>query len=428
MATNNSKKSNSKSTTKKASGSSKKQPTPNYQKQAVKAAKKAAKKNPKVFLIILLVAVVVIGIGVAVYFLFLKDKLGPTGDSSSSEPTSSEIAPVDYDPHLSNGKGMSINFLQLGNWFTGDSTFIKANDVDILIDAGSRQESSTTITNFIMDKKLCTDGKLEYVIATHAHRDHIAGFVGTATNPGIFDTFKIGTLIDFSLTNQTMEDDLYNKYVTKREAKLAGGDIEHHFTAAQCITQTDGAQKEYVISDNITMTILDQKFYYETSSKENNYSVCTLFTQNNSHYLFTGDLEKPGELSLVEKNTLPHCQLFKGGHHGSKTSNNDELLSVIQPETVCICSCCGSPEFKAKDLNTFPTQETINNIAKYTNRIYVTSLYNADKQEKYEALNGDICFKCEDGVNYTVAGSNNSIILKETDWFKANRTWPEGGK
>ena len=423
MATNKSKNSNSK----KSQGGSKKQTTPNYQKKAIKTVKKAAKKNPKAFIIIVIVLLLVIGAGAAVYFFFLKDRLN-NGGTSSEEVVSSEVVPVDYNPTLSNSKGVSINFLQLGNWFTGDSTFIKINDLDVLIDAGSRQESSTTIAKFITDNHFCTDGKLEYVIATHAHRDHIAGFVGTADNPGIFDTYKIGTIIDFALTNQTMEDDLYNKYVTKMEAGLASGNIEHHYTALQCVEETGGAQKEYVLADGITMTILDQKFYKETSSKENNYSVCTLFTQNNNHYLFTGDLEKAGEVSLVAKNTLPHCQLFKGGHHGSKTSNNDELLSVIQPETVCICSCCGSPEFKANDLNTFPTQETINNIAKYTNRIYVTSLYNASLEEKYEALNGDICFKCEDGSTYTITGSNNSTILKETDWFKTNRTWPEDGK
>ena len=68
------------------------------------------------------------------------------------------------------------SFLELGNYYAGDSVYIKAGEVDILIDAGSRASSSTTIHNYI--KEYCTDRKLEYVIATHAHQDHIAGFVG----------------------------------------------------------------------------------------------------------------------------------------------------------------------------------------------------------------------------------------------------------
>ena len=79
----------------------------------------------------------------------------------------------------------------------------------------------------------------------------------------------------------------------------------------------------------MTMEILDQKFYRETTSDENDYSVCALFTQANNHYLFTGDLEKDGEKSLVALNSLPEVELFKGGHHGSYTANTDTLLSVI---------------------------------------------------------------------------------------------------
>ena len=52
--------------------------------------------------------------------------------------------------------------------------------------------------------------------------------------------------------------------------------------------------------------------------------------------LLTGDLEKEGELSLIEKNDLPKVTLYKAGHHGSKTSSNECLLEVIQPEQVLI--------------------------------------------------------------------------------------------
>ncbi|MBE6141274.1 MAG: MBL fold metallo-hydrolase [Erysipelotrichaceae bacterium] len=423
MATNNSKKSNSKSTTKKASRSSKKQSTPNYQKQAVKAVKKAAKKNPKVFLIILLVAVVVIGIGVAVYFLFLKDKLSPKGDTSSQEPHSHQVVDT----------GISFNFLELGNKYTGDSTYIKAGDVDILIDAGSRKDSATTIKNYVT--QYCTDGTLEYVIATHAHQDHIAGFVGSKANPGIFDTFKIDTLIDFAQITQKLEDapsQIYTDYVSKRDAKLESGDIAHHYTALQCVSESDGAKKEYTLAEGITMTILDQAYYHEKSKDENDHSVCTLFTQGDNHYLLTGDLEEKGEKSLVETNpSLPHCQLFKGGHHGSYTASNDVLLDKITPETVCICCCCGTDEYDSKHANPlhwFPAQEAIDRMAKHTDKIYATTLMVNNETGEYTSMNGNIVFKCEDGVNYTVTGSNNSTILKETDWFKANRTWPEGGK
>ena len=313
---------------------------------------------------------------------------------------------------------MSIYFLELGNEYTGDSTYIKAGDVDILIDAGSRNASAGTIKAFVDEH--CTDGKLEYVIVTHAHQDHIAGFVGTSKFPGIFDSYVCETIIDFSLTNATSA--VYNNYVAKRDAEVSSG--AKHYTALECVKQTNGAQKIYTIAPGITMEILYQEFYEKKTSDENDYSVCTLFTQGSNHYLLTGDLEKDGEKSLVENNpTLPKVQLFKGAHHGSYTANTDTLLSVIQPEVVCICCCAGSTEYTKTPENTFPAQAAINRLGKYTDKIYVTTVTSSNS-DKHESMNGNILFFCASGSSYTVTGSNNNTILKDTEWFKANRTWP----
>ena len=394
---------NKKSSTSKKSSSSK------TTKAAVKVAKKVAKKNPTLFVVIV---ILVICLGIGGFFAY-KYVIEPRM-ANNNEPTSSQRS-----TYVGDSAAMDINFLELGNKYTGDSTFIKAGDMDILIDAGSRQNSATTIANFI--DNYCTDGKLEFVIATHAHQDHIAGFVGSNSDQGILKRYKIDTLIDFSLTNATSA--IYNNYVSLRDEKVASGDIAHHYTANECIQGTNGAKKVYQLGEGMTMEILDQKFYRETTDDENDYSVCTLFTQANNHYLFTGDLEKKGEASLVELNNLPECELFKGGHHGSYTANTDTLLSVIKPKTVCICCCAGSDEYTKTPENMFPAQLAVNRIAKWTDKVYVTTVV-SDNEKGYQSMNGNINFHCDKGKEYTVTGSNNSIILKDTEWFKNNRTWP----
>ncbi len=375
-------------------------------KKMTKAATKMAKKNPALFVVII---ILVVALGVGGYFLYT-NVIAPRMQDETSESKK---------PYVADSEVIDINFLELGNKYTGDSTFIKAGNMDILIDAGSRQNSATTIANFI--DQYCTDGTLEFVIATHAHQDHIAGFVGSNADQGILKRYKIDTLIDFSLTNATSA--IYNNYVSLRDEKVASGDIAHHYTANDCIQGTNGAKKEYQLSDGIKMTILDQKFYRETTSDENDYSVCALFTQGENNYLFTGDLEKAGEASLVELNSLPEVELFKGGHHGSYTANSDKLLQVIKPKTVCICCCAGSTEYTSNLERTFPAQDAVNRIAKYTDKVYVTTV-ESDDEKGYKSLNGNINFHCAKGKEYTVTGSNNSTILKDTDWFKNNRTWP----
>ena len=398
-------------------------------KKVIKAVNKAAKKNPALgvaIVIIIVIAALVLGGYFVVDRFILKRNENQTSQNVSSSPTSKPA-------YEGNASAIDINFLELGNKYTGDSTFIKAGDIDILIDAGSRKNSSTAIDNFIQKgtidpdpnafiKQYCTDGTLEYVIATHAHEDHISGFVGSNENPGIFNRYKIDTLIDFNLTNSTSQ--ISKDYASLRDSKVTSGDIAHHYTANDCIQGNNGAKKVYTLGEGLTMEILDQKFYREKSDDENNYSVCALFTQGNNHYLFTGDLEEKGEASLVALNNLPEVELFKGGHHGSYTANTDTLLSVIKPKNICICCCAGTTEYTKNVENTFPAQASINRMAKWTDKIYVTTLMIDYAEGKYESMNGVINFHSDNGKDYLVTGSYNSIILKDTEWFKTNRTWP----
>ncbi|MCM1131155.1 MAG: MBL fold metallo-hydrolase [Roseburia sp.] len=347
------------------------------------------------------------------------------------------------DPTVIEDGDLSIHFLELGNYYAGDSVYIKAGDIDILIDAGSRASSSTTIHNYI--KEFCTDGKLEYVIATHAHEDHISGFVGTNSNPGIFDLYECEIIIDYALKNTSSQ--ISKNYEAKRDREVTLG--AKHYTAKDCMEGTNGAKSKYTLTESISFEILDQRYYYEKSSDENNYSVCMMLNYKDNHILFTGDLEKEGEESLVELNDLPHCKVFKGGHHGSKTSSNEALLSKITPEVVCVCCCAGSSEYTDNVDNMFPTQDFINRVSKYTNRIYVTTLAKYEittnkngkeypKVNGFESMNGNIVVTLDKDRNVVTTCSNNDTILKESEWFNSTiildgverkmRVWPSDGK
>lgn len=346
---------------------------------------------------------------------------------------------------------LSIHFLELGNKYNGDSTYIKAGDVDILIDAGSRQTSSTTLINYI--DGYCTDKKLEYVIVTHADRDHIAGFVSTSTTDGIFDYYDCGTIIDFPLTNKVLnEDDLYTNYISERDDEVAKGAVR--YSALECYNNEKGASRTIKITSEIEIEILYNYYYDHTSGDENNYSVCFMLKHGSKNFLFTGDLEQSGEEHLAENYDLPQVELFKGGHHGSPTSSNEVLLKEIKPKIVCVCCCAGSTEFTQNPENTFPSQEFINRVFKYTLKVYVTVMANLEYEESatgqykfnsatgkyeyvgknnggthkcsvsdYQSLNGNIkVISKSSGVE--VDCSNNNKVLSETDWFKQHRMMP----
>lgn len=445
-------------------------------KKAYREAEKAAKRNPKAFWIaIAVVLVIVIAVGVALYVLHRSGKLdewlgrgdNPSidagdnqggGDSQGGNQSGGDnqggnqgggdnTGGGDHqggDPNTGSGDNtggtgnnpgttteeLSIHFLELGNKYSGDCSLLKVGNTEVLIDAGSRQSSAPTLISYI--DQYCTDGVLEYVIATHAHQDHIAGFVGNSSGGkynGVMYRYQIGTLIQFDRTDIEATTDkgnqtLYGKYLDAVEyAKGKGTAV---YTGLQCWKETDGAARTYTLAEGITMSILYNPFYEQSSGDENNYSVCTLFTQGDNHYLFTGDLEQKGEEGLVEHNQLPKCKLFKGGHHGSPTSSNECLLSVIQPEVVCVCCCAGSPEYTTNADNVFPSQAFVDRIAKYTDQVYVTTLaIDIDlpgRKWEYASMNGNIVIT-SNGVSFDITCSNNMTKLKDTEWFQANRTW-----
>ncbi len=329
---------------------------------------------------------------------------------------------------------ISFHFLELGNENTGDCTYIKAGDTDILIDAGSNYTSIPTITAYINSQ--VKDNKLEYVIVTHAHKDHYAGFATNFATKSIFDMYEIGTIIDFAQTEDgKTKQDMYKNY--QRELSEAVGRGTTHYTALDCVNKINGATDTFELSKDIKMTILKQKYYeIQDKTNENNHSVCTLFTHGDKNFLFTGDLDLEGEESLVELNNLPKCELYKAGHHGSKTSSNEVLLEKIQPNICCVCCCAGNVEYTQNMNNTFPTQNFINRISKYTDRVYVTTLgkikdtgeKNKDgstkfKNDGYISLNGNIVVTSTSSTT-EVNCSKNNIKLKDTDWFKKYRKCP----
>lgn len=313
-----------------------------------------------------------------------------------------------------------IHFLELGNIYAGDSIYIKAGNTDILIDAGSRANSKDTIKNYI--NNYVEDNKLEYVIATHAHQDHIAAF---ACDEGIFDSYDIGTIIDFPLTNSTTN--VFKNYKEKRDKAIANG--AKHYTALQCYNEEDGAQSTYTFDTNMSMQILYNNYYEEETNNENDYSVCVLFRYGTTKYLLTGDLEEKGEKYLATNHAedIKDCDLFKAGHHGSYTASTDELLSVVKPQ-ISVCTCvCGSTEYTNNKNNTFPSQNYIDRISQYTDKVYVTSLCNDYENGEYTSMNGNVIIS-SNGSEVAVACSNNNTILKDTEWFNENRTCPENWK
>lgn len=400
------------------------------------------------FIICLMALVVgVIGGGIYVTYITLPEteELMETESLFYSFDANGEVHTAEFD----NGENVfSVHFLELGNKYTGDCTYIKYGSVDILIDCGSRSNSVETVSSYL--NKYVVDNTLEYVIITHAHRDHYAGFAATKS---IFDLYVCENIIDFgNATNQEDGAATYERYKKERNSEIEAGAI--YIPAISC-RKADNTNQEFIIDETneVKFEVLYNEYlnYDRTNptstatykaSSENDYSVCTLFSYGEQKFLFTGDLEsgeehnkEGGEEKLVannaslqelrDNNKTYGVTLYKAGHHGSKTSSGSVLLAAIRPEYVGVCCCAGSDEYKAAPENTFPTQAFIDRIAEYTDKIFVTTLCVDWKSGEYTSFNGNIVVWIKTNMeNVNISCSNNNKKLRETEWFVTNRTNP----
>ena len=343
---------------------------------------------------------------------------------------------------LSNEEGeLSVHFLELGNKYTGDCTYIRYGNVDILIDCGSKSSSISYVSDYL--KSYMQDDIIEYCIVNHAHTDHYAGFATSGKTKSMFELFEYGTIIDFGgATNKNANEGALKKYVTKRDAAIARDNAEYFDVSTESKLNNN---KVYEIGTDgeVKLEIL-YNYYYENKigGTENNYSVCVLLTYEEKTFLFTGDLEEhgsDGETKLLENNASLKAirdngkefgvDVYKAGHHGSKTSSSQNFIDAIRPQVVCVCCCAGSEEYTSAIDNQFPTQDFINVISKYTKYIYVTSLCVNWDNDEFTSMNGNIVVVVQPNEGeetlFGVSCSNNDILLKDTEWF--NRTITVGG-
>ena len=297
-----------KKTTRKKSSSN------SLEKTTKKACKKIYKKNKNnpVFWVVLLVFILLIAFGV-IYVTKINpsvlDKLlnrknpdattvvEPTNDTTPNETSkvvesTDDTTPIDTSKDVVEGinyPDFQIHFMTLGNDKAGDSVYIKAGENDILIDAGSRSSSSTTTIAYM--NKYVKDKKLEYVIATHGDQDHIEAF------PNILNVYSAGTIIYNKNTNKS-EGKAYKNTIAAFQNQVNKNSAKICY-AGDCFNQANGAKRTYQLSDKVTMDIMYNYYYWNKSSDENNYSVCTMLTYasstGNKYFMLTGDLEKEGE-------------------------------------------------------------------------------------------------------------------------------------
>lgn len=214
-----------------------------------------------------------------------------------------EGLPVENPVENSTSNDLIVEFIDVGQ---ADSILILTpNEKTVLIDAGEPEDYEKikeTIDNYGIDK-------LDVVIATHPHSDHIGSM------QKIIENYDIGRVYmpDKIHTSKTFENLLLaiEKKGLEIDIAEAGGKID---------------------LDNA----IDLKFVSPNGSFEdiNNNSAVLKLAYKDTSFLFTGDMETMAE-KLIDDNI--DVDVLKVGHHGSNTSSSKEFLNRVTP-TIAVIS------------------------------------------------------------------------------------------
>lgn len=206
-----------------------------------------------------------------------------------------------------------IDYLDVGQ---GDATLISTKDnVQILIDTGPSKNILKEISNILSP----LDRSIDAVIITHPDKDHVEGLLY------LMDYYQIGMVI---MNKVNSDSPLYFEVIAKLESKeIPTYDIR------ESTDLTFGTAKIDVIWPRSEPPNL------QLETELNETSISLMFSYNDFEALITGDLYKESEIKLLGNlANYSNVEIYKAGHHGSKTSTSSELLSAINPNVTVISS------------------------------------------------------------------------------------------
>lgn len=201
------------------------------------------------------------------------------------------------------GGSFQVHFIDVGQ---ADAALVVCDGHAMLIDGGNAEDSDL-VYSYLERHGV---NHLDYMVASHAHEDHIGGLSGALNYATVGTAFcpvtEYGSKVFQSMV----------KYLDDQEKALTVPEPGERFTLGSAWVEILGPVKEY--DDTNDTSIVLRIDYGETS------------------FLFTGDMETGAEQDLMESGADVRATVLKAGHHGSDTSTSYQFLREVMPKYTVI--------------------------------------------------------------------------------------------
>lgn len=207
---------------------------------------------------------------------------------------------------------LKVIFFDVGQ---GDSALILfPRGGNILIDGGEKGQGKRVILPYLRKRGI---RKLDTVILTHAHSDHVGGLIEILKN------LQVELVVDSGYPHTT---DIYMEFLELVEEK----NIPYKMVRrGQKLTGYTGAEIEFLNPP--------RPFHEGRGSDINNSSVVVKLTYGEVQFLFCADIEEEIEKDLLNSyGSKLRSSVLKVPHHGSKTSSSLEFIVEVNPDIAVI--------------------------------------------------------------------------------------------
>jgi competence protein ComEC len=192
---------------------------------------------------------------------------------------------------------VQVHFLDVGQ---GDAALILTPEMSVLIDSGESSYADTVI-DYIRRMGVT---RLDLIIATHPHADHIGGMAK------IIEVIGAEKLIMPDKPHNT------NTYLRMLDAIEDNGVKSEYAVAGQVIEL-----------DNCIIEIISPAQDFDSI---NDMSVMARLVHGGNRFLFTGDMEKAAEDDVLDRRIDISANVLKVSHHGSRTSSQRRFLEAVR--------------------------------------------------------------------------------------------------
>ena len=293
----------------------------------------------------------------------------------TEETKDTTIPPTTQNPQqtIPEKSSFKIHFVDVGQ---ADAALIECDGHYMLIDGGNKADSNVI---YSVLKKAAVP-KLDIVVGTHAHEDHIGGL------PGAFNY----TTADLTLCPvKSYDSNAFEDFAKYAEQKGNGITVPK-------------AGDTYALG-SATVKILG----LNGGSATNDTSIILRIDYGETSFLFTGDAERDAEQAVLNRGVDLSATVLKVGHHGSDTSTGYVFLREVMPQYAVISVGNGNSYGH-------PTEEALSRLRDADVKVFRTD------------MQGDI-FCTSDGksVSFSVTRNANADVFGGIGENSTSQSTPE---